>query len=316
MKIADIRQLLALLIALCFMVLAPISIARADEGWPRNFINADGSTTIIPKKPERILSTSVSTTGTLLAIDAPVVASASAANGKFFAQWDAVAKERGVENAWPAGAVDLETVYATQPDLIVVAVSGAGSAKDQLAAFREIAPTILVDDGSETWQALAETLGKAAGLEKDAAATIADFDAYVAAAKAKIKLPDGMANIISFNGAGQANPIARVGGPHASLLASLGFTIEDPNPAWHTQAESRGDFVWAPYENLIDLKSNVTFLLRVNDTGAATFLNDPFLANVPSVKNRQVYGLGVNSFRIDNYSARQIVDDIVKKFGA
>ncbi|KEY05914.1 Fe2+-enterobactin ABC transporter substrate-binding protein [Brucella inopinata] len=316
MKVADNRQLFALFFALSLMVLAPISIARADEAWPRNFANADGSTTVIPKKPQRIFSTSVSTTGTLLAIGAPVVASASAANGKFFAQWDSVAKERGVENAWPAGGIDLETVYATQPDLIVVAISGAGSAKDQLTAFRQIAPTILVDDGSETWQALAQTLGKATGLEKEAAATVSDFDAYVAAAKAKIKVPEGTADIISFNGAGQANPIARVGGPHASLLASLGFTIEDPNPAWHTQAASRKDFVWAPYENLIDLKSTVTFLLRVNDSGAAAFLNDPFLANQPSVKSRQVYGLGVNSFRIDNYSARQIVDDIVKKFGA
>jgi iron complex transport system substrate-binding protein len=79
--------------------------AEAEEGRPRNFVNADGSTTVIPGKPQRIFSTSVSSTGTLLAIDAPVVASGSAGNGTFFAQWAALARQRKVENAWPAPSI-------------------------------------------------------------------------------------------------------------------------------------------------------------------------------------------------------------------
>jgi len=296
-------------------VLLSWSVAAAGEGWPRTFLNVDGSRTEIPARPQRVLSTSVSTTGTLLAIHAPVVASGSAANGKFFAQWAAVAKERGVENAWPAGKVDLEAVYATRPDLIVVAVSGAGSAKDMVDAFRQIAPTILIDDGGLSWQALATQLGTATGREAEAAAAIADFDAYAAAARARLKLPEGKANIISFNGAGQSNPIARVGGPHAALLASLGFTLEDPDPAWHTQASPREDFVWADYERLVDLKAETTFLLRVDDSMVDAFLKAPILANLPSVKKRQVYGLGVDSFRIDYFSGKEIIDGIVKTFG-
>ena len=296
-------------------VLFSWSVAAAGEGWPRTFLNVDGSRTEIPARPQRVLSTSVSTTGTLLAIRAPVVASGSAANGKFFAQWAAVAKERGVENAWPAGKVDLEAVYATRPDLIVVAVSGAGSAKDMVDAFRQIAPTILIDDGGLSWQALATQLGTATGREAEAAAAIADFDAYAAAARARLKLPEGKANIISFNGAGQSNPIARVGGPHAALLASLGFTLEDPDPAWHTQASPREDFVWADYERLVDLKAETTFLLRVDDSMVDAFLKAPILANLPSVKKRQVYGLGVDSFRIDYFSGKEIIDGIVKTFG-
>jgi len=296
-------------------VLLSWSAAVAGEGWPRTFLNVDGSRTEIPARPQRVLSTSVSTTGTLLAIRAPVVASGSAANGKFFAQWADVAKERGVENAWPAGKVDLEAVYATRPDLIVVAVSGAGSAKDMVDAFRQIAPTILIDDGGLSWQALATQLGTATGREAEAAAAIADFDAYAAAARARLKLPEGKANIISFNGAGQSNPIARVGGPHAALLASLGFTLEDPDPAWHTQASPREDFVWADYERLVDLKAETTFLLRVDDSMVDAFLKAPILANLPSVKKRQVYGLGVDSFRIDYFSGKEIIDGIVKTFG-
>jgi iron complex transport system substrate-binding protein len=39
------------------------------------------------------------------------------------------------------------------------------------------------------------------------------------------------------------------------------------------------------------------------------------LANLPSVKNGQVFGLGIYSFRIDYYSGKEIVDGIVSKFG-
>lgn len=291
------------------------SQAFATETWPRNFTNVDGSKTEIPAKPRRILSTSVTLTGTLLAIKAPVVASGSAANGQFFAQWEHAAEEQKIENAWPAGKVDLEAVYATEPDLIVVTASGAGSTKDQIDAFRQVAPTILVDDGALSWQDLATELGQAAGLEDEAAASIADFDAYVASARGKIKVPAGKANIVSFNGAGQSNPIGRPGGPHAALLAALGFEIEAPDPAWHTQAASRDDFVWADYERLVDLKAETTFLLRVDDGKAAAFRNDPVLANLASVRNGQVFGLGIHSFRIDYYSGKEIVDGIVARFG-
>lgn len=316
MRIAKIGPFGLRIVLVTMIALLSWTGAIASEAWPRSFVNVDGSRTEIPAKPQRILSSSVTITGTLLAIKAPVVASGSAANGQFFAQWAAVAKERGVENAWPAGKVDLEAVYASKPDLIVVTASGAGSARDQIDAFRKIAPTILIDDGSASWEALATQLGTATGLETEAAAAIADFDAYAAAARAKIKIPEGKANIVSFNGAGQSNPIARNSGPHAALLTALGFTVEEPDVAWHTQANAREDFVWADYERLVDLKADTTFLLRVDDSKAAAFLKDPVLANLPAVKKGQVYGLGVNSFRIDYYSGKEIVDGIVKRFGS
>ena len=302
-----------LLAGLAFALLGSSAMAQ-DAGWPRTFANADGTTTEIPAQPQKILSTSVSITGTLLAVDAPVVASGSAGNGRFFAQWAPVAEERGVANAWPAGSVDIEAVYAAEPDLIIVSTSGADSALDQLAEFQAIAPTIVLNYGNQTWQQLAGQIGEATGLEAQVAAKVAEFDQYVAEAAAGIEVPEGTANIISFNGPGQDNPIARAGGVHAQLLAALGFTVEDPNPEWHSQPNQRADFVWAPYEKLVELTSETTFLLSQDDEGAKAFLEDPVLANVPSVKAGQVYGLGANSFRIDYFSATEIVDGIVARF--
>ncbi|MGX1931419.1 Fe2+-enterobactin ABC transporter substrate-binding protein [Microbacterium resistens] len=286
----------------------------AAAEWPRVFENADGTTTEIPEQPERILSTAVSVTGTLLAIDAPVVASGSQVGGVWFDQWADIADERDVTNLWSVGEFDLEAVMANEPDLIVVATSGRDALTDQVADLQSIAPTIVVDYGAQTWQDLAVELGEAAGLEEQAEKTISDFDALVRETAGAITVPKGTADVISFNGPGQDNPIARVGGSHANLLEALGFTVEDPDPAWHTQAQERADFVWATYENLLQLTSETTFILSADDEKAQGFAQDPVLANLPSVAAGQVYGLGVNSFRMDLYSSTEIVEHIKDLF--
>ncbi|RBO92878.1 Fe2+-enterobactin ABC transporter substrate-binding protein [Nocardia puris] len=317
---------MALLALLLAAVLAVAGCSGSDDtsatgdtassgAWPRTFTNADGTTTEIPAQPQRIVSTGVSVTGTLLAIDAPVVASAAATEGRFFDQWADVAAERGVENLWSVGTFDVEAVYAAEPDLIVVVTSGRDALVDQVGELGRIAPTIVVDYGGQTWQSLARQLGTATGLEERAEQVIADFDANVAEAKAKITVPAGKANIISYNGPGQDNPIARAGGAQAELLTALGFTVEDPDPSWHTQPQPRADFVWTAYENLTKLTAETTFILSADNARAAGFRDDPVLANVPSVKANQVYGLGLNSFRMDYYSAIEIVDGVVENFG-
>ncbi|WIY83583.1 Fe2+-enterobactin ABC transporter substrate-binding protein [Propionimicrobium sp. PCR01-08-3] len=285
-------------------------------GFPLTFENYDGSTTEIPAQPERIVSTSVTLTGGLLSFDAPVVASAGAANGTFFAQWAGVAEEKGVETLWAAGSPDIESVIAAEPDLIVVSSSGADSLEDNLSDLQAIAPTIVVDYGDGTWQDSTGKLAAAAGMTEQAEATIAGFEAHVQEVAGEITVPEGSANIISYNGPGQNNQIGREVGPHAQLLEELGFTIEDPNPEWHTQEGGlRNDFVVASYENLTELTAETTFILSQDNEGAKAFLEDASLANVPSVADGQVYGLGKNSFRIDYYSATEIVDSILENFG-
>src|SRR5690606_18324712 len=138
---------------------------------------------------------------------------------------------------------------------------------------------------------------------------------YVADAAAKITVPEGTANIISFNGPGETNPIARAGSAHAEILTALGFEVEDPPVEWHSQPQAREDFVFAPYENLTELTSATTFILSQDNAGARAFAEDTTLANLPSVAGGSVYGLGKNSFRIDQYSATEIVDSVVENLG-
>lgn len=320
-KMLTLMSRIAAVVALVgtIAVHAPPAARAAQEadgptGWPRTVANADGSRTTIPARPHRILSTSVTIAGTLLAIDAPLVATATTTSGHFFAQWEAIARERGVETLWPAGSVDLEAAYAVDPDLIVVAAGGADSVLAQVEELRQIAPTIVLDYGSLTWQQLATRLGEATGLEAQVAEKLAQFDAYLADSRARITVPPGKANIVSYNGPGAINPIATGDGVHGRLLTALGFTLESPPEDWHGDANPISGFVRAQYEHLTELTAATTFLLSAGDDRAEAFLSDPVLANLPAVRSGQVYGLGVNSFRIDFFSAREIVDGIVARF--
>ncbi|WP_208020460.1 Fe2+-enterobactin ABC transporter substrate-binding protein [Vibrio viridaestus] len=295
-----------------------ISTAYASDvdNWPRRFENSDSTFTTINAKPTRVLSTSVTVTGTLLAINAPVIASATTTYGHFFEQWKEVAQQREVMPLWPAGSVDIEQAMAIQPDLIIVSLSGADSALDQINQLQQIAPTIVVDYGSMSWQELATKLGYALGIEEQVKKKIDQFNQDIAQVRSSTKLPQGMANIISYHGPGMANPIATPDSAHGKLLTSLGFTIESPNPEWNDTATNRNNFVWSHYENLSQLKSRTTFLLSADDSLAQDFIADPILQNVPSVKSRRVYGLGKNSFRIDYYSALEIIAGVKAHFSS
>lgn len=296
----------------CFTLLFSFHSFALD--WPRTVNNSDGTQVEIKQRPMRILSTSVTVTGTLVAIDAPVIASALTARGTFFEQWRAVAQKKQIQPLWSAGQVDLEAAFMAQPDLIIVSSNGADSAFAHVQELKMIAPVLIVDYGILTWQQLAVQLGQALGLEQQAQQIITQFSQTVDKVKLQIKLPTGQANIVSYNGGGITNPIATANSSHAKLLASLGFDIESPDPNWHSGTKATGDFVRADYEKLTQLTANTTFLLRVNDSAVPAFLADPVLANLPSVKSQQVFGLGENSFRIDYYSATEILSKIQKDF--
>lgn len=305
------NTLLSLLLAgLASLAAAADTAAR----WPVVHRNPDGAQVTIPAQPKRILSTSVTLTGSLLAIDAPVVASSLNGNRRFFDQWAPVAEQRKVRRLWALNAVDLEAVYLAKPDLIVVSVSGADSAIESVRELSQIAPTIVVDYASSSWQEVSRQLGRATGLSGQAEKRIAEFAEKTRAVAQAIRVPEGLTAIVSYNGPGMINPVSMPQGSHGSLLAALGFRMEEPDPRWHSGLDKPDDFVKAQYEQLSTLKARTIFLLRQDENDVEALLRDRVLARLPAVQLKQVYGLGKNSFRIDYYSANEIVDSIRRRF--
>lgn len=292
------------------------SLAAAPAGpWPVVHRNPDGSQVSIPAQPRRILSASVTLTGSLLAIDAPVVASSVNGNKRFFDQWAAVAEARKVQRLWALNAVDLEAVYLAKPDLIVVSASGADSAQESVRELSQIAPTIVVDYAANSWQEVTRQLGRATGLSARAEQRVAEFAQKTHSVAHAIRVPEGLTAIVSYNGPGMINPVAMPQGSHGVLLAALGFRMEAPDPGSHSGLDTPDDFVKAQYEHLSTLKARTVFLLRQDESDVDALMRDRVLSRLPAVQLKQVHGLGKNSFRIDYYSAHQIVDSIQRRFG-
>ena len=112
-------------------VLGVTSSIAAD--WPRQVTDSRGVHTL-ERKPTRIVSTSVTLTGSLLAIDAPVIASgATTPNNRvadaqgFLRQWGDIAKQRKVARLY-IGEPSAEAVAAQMPDLILISATGGDSA--------------------------------------------------------------------------------------------------------------------------------------------------------------------------------------------
>ena len=289
--------------------------------WPRTVTDEQGEVTI-DKQPTKIVSTSPSVTGTLLAIDAPVVASAATSPSPltddkgFFTQWASVADERGVEVLYSNLEFDLEAVISFDPDLVVVASSGKDSVADQVETIKQQFPVLVVDYGKQSWQDLATQLGKALGLEDKATAAGTEFDSYIKEAKGKITPPEGGASIVSYNGKDKDQAIAKKDSAHADLLTSLGLEVVEADVSLDSGNRQRNDFMFVSYENLSKaITGESVFLISTGQDQVQKFLDDETLANLPAVTNNQVYYLGPTSFRIDFYSGKLVADAVVEQLG-
>lgn len=295
--------------------------ARSQElGWPRTIRHAAGELTLAAK-PKRIVSTTPSVTGILLAIEAPLVASAATTPSPltdskgFFSQWAGDADRKGVKILYPNLKFDIEAVLGWKPDLAIASTTGADSILQHRGELEALGvPTMVVDYSSHSWQELATELGKAIGLEPEAAAAIARFDGELAAARL-LAAKDVKASIVGYNIAGSYS-VARTSSPVAKLLSALGFEIVGLPPTLRANTARASDFEFFSRENLsAAVAGNAVFLLRATEKDVQTFLAEPVLANHPAVTGKRVYPLGLTSFRIDPYSSRQILEHIGKSFG-
>lgn len=289
--------------------------------WPRTVDTATGPVEL-DTQPQRIVSTSVTLTGSLLALDAPLIGTGAQPKSTvtndqgLFTQWADIADERDVEILYQ-GQPNVERITAAAPDLIVVSTSGADSAAQQVATLSQIAPTLLFDYSDKSWQDLTTQLAAAVGKEERATELLAEFDAKVDDAKKKIApaLQNGAApvNILTYNSP-EDSRIFTAESAQGRLTTRLGLTVA-PLPVEITgkaAADGRSDIVAVNMENLpLALTGPTTFIVNAQQEGADRLKADPTLTAVPSVQRDAVFALDYDSFRLDYYSANNVVDRIV-----
>jgi len=291
--------------------------------WPRQVTDSKGTHTL-EQKPLRIVSTSVTLTGSLLAIDAPVIASGATTPNNRFAddqgflrQWSEVAKKRNVARIY-IGEPNAEAVAAQMPDLILISATGGDSALSLYDQLSTIAPTLVINYDDKSWQALLTQLGTITGQEKQAAARVAEFNQQLAEVKAKMTLPPQPVTALVYNpGAHNAN-LWTQDSAQGKLLAQLGFTLATLPRGLNTSKSQgkRHDIVQLGGENLASGLNGEALFLFASDQKDADELNaNPLLAHLTAVQNKRVYALGSETFRLDYYSATRVLQRLSALFG-
>lgn len=304
-------------------VLAIVAIAGTALWVARQPADADSAApaAALQAQPKRIVSTSPSVTGILLAMDAPLVASAATTPSRisdakgFFTQWADVADQRGVQVLYKNLVFDLEAVVGQNPDLLVVSATGADSVLQHQAELQaQGIDTVVLNYANHSWQELARQLGDATGLQAQAQAAIERFDAYAAQARASITPPAGTVSIVGYN-LGGSYSVARLNSPHAHVLKALGFDVAGLPQALEGQVKRSSDVDFISRENLsAAISGDTVFLLGGSDGDVQALLADPVLANLPAVVHKRVYALGPSSFRIDYYSGREMIDAVTRVY--
>jgi iron complex transport system substrate-binding protein len=267
----------------------------------------------------------VTLTGSLLAIDAPIIASGATTPGNrmadsqgFLRQWGDVAKARKVQRLY-IGEASAEAVAAQMPDLILISATGGDSALalyDQLSA---IAPTLVINYDDKSWQELLTQLGEITGHEKQAADRISSFDKQLSEAKMHMTLPPQPVTALVYTPASHSANIWTSESAQGKLLQQLGFTLSTL-PATVPALQSMGkrhDIVQLGGENLAaGLNGESLFLFASDEKDVTALEANPLLSHIPAVQKKQVYALGTETFRLDYYSATQILDRMSTLFAS
>lgn len=279
-------------------------------------------TTEVPTDAARIVSAGVSIAGHLLAIDAPVTATAGAAPGPltdadgFFIQWADRATEQGIEPlAGPAPNV--EEILAAEPDLVVASAVGADAlSADAYEELSTVVPTIAFDVTTTPWAELVTELGRALDRADRAEAVVADFDALVAETAPTL---DTSHPVVAFTANPDGYGVFTPASAHGQLLAALGLEVVDLGADGSASAveEDRADVDPIALER-VDLFGDATLLFVLADQAAMedAIERSPVLATTPGATEGRTVALGFDSFRLDPFSATHVVEVLAEALAA
>ncbi|WP_448851593.1 Fe2+-enterobactin ABC transporter substrate-binding protein [Corynebacterium sp. 335C] len=295
-----------------------------EQSFPRTVETLDGkgepTEVTIEAKPERVVSASVSLTGALLAVDAPVVATGGGGKGPIFTKeegfgtsWADEAREEGVESLYRLEP-SAEAILAQKPDLVVMSNVGQDKATDIYDQLAGVVPVVVIDYSDKSWLDVTKAVGEATGHAKEAEKAIADYEAAVKEAKDSITAPEQPVNLVSLPKEGVN--FFTADSAQGRVLTDLGIEVAQPSKdlaGGTAQGKDRGDVVGVAPENVgVAFDGKSAFLLNLNGkTTPETLVKKfPELADAEAVKNDRVYELPGSLFRIDYFSAMEMVETL------
>ena len=121
-----------------------------------------------------------------------------------------------------------------------------------------------------------------------------------------MKLPPQPVNAIVYTAAAHTANLWTTDSAQGKLLHQLGFTLAALPDGLHTSKSQgkRHDIIQLGGENLATgLNGEGLFVFAGDQKDVDAIYANPLLAHLPSVKNKRVWALGTETFRLDYYSA-------------
>jgi ferric enterobactin transport system substrate-binding protein len=198
-----------------------------------------------------------------------------------------------------------------------VSATGGDSARKIYDQLSQIAPTLLISYDDKDWQTIATQLGAMTGHEQDAAAAIKDFSNKLSTTKQKIHLPPQPTTAMVYYEDNSGANVWTANSAQGRLLLDLGFTLATiPDAAkGDTSMGIRKDITQLTGEKFSEgLQGKTMLLFTADDSTVAKVKNNKFLQQNPAISGNRVYAVGFDTFRIDYYSASNMLKRIEQHF--
>ncbi|WP_232322280.1 AraC family transcriptional regulator [Brevibacillus parabrevis] len=302
---------LALFVSACSGTASPTpqtgSVQEQTGATQRELTDGMGNKVTVPAQPQRIIATYLE--DHLVALEIKPVAQWSVGKGDVqgYLQKDLA----GI----PAIPHDLppEVVMSYNPDLIIMdneeLVAG-----DKYSQYAKISPTYTIGkEKNSDWRKELLVVGEVLNKSEEAKKVLADYDAYVAEAKQKLKQAIGDKTAAALWVTSKNIYVARQDLSSGDVLyKDLGFKVQ----AVVQEISQSGDANWnaLSQEKLAQMDADYLFIVNSKGTSKDEFLKEPVWANIPAVQKGQVYDFSTESswLYMGVIANRQMIENVLE----
>jgi putative enterochelin-binding protein len=175
-------------------------------------------------------------------------------------------------------------------------------------------PVMVIDYSDKSWEDVTTMMGKATGLEKNADEVIKKYEDRVTEVKNSINLPPQPVNIVSMtpDSMNFFTPESAQG----RIFTSVGFEVATPPQELIGETSigrQRSDAVGVVPENFGPALTGETVFaqtLKAEGKTSDKIRQNPQLAQAPAVTADRLYDLNPDAFRIDYYSAMNVLNNL------
>ncbi|NRQ51925.1 AraC family transcriptional regulator [Brevibacillus sp. HD1.4A] len=302
---------LALFVSACSGTASPTpqkgSVQEQTGATQRELTDGMGNKVTVPSHPQRIIATYLE--DHLVALGVKPVAQWSVGKGDVqgYLQKDLA----GI----PAIPHDLppEVVMSYNPDLIIMDNEDL-VAGDKYSQYAKISPTYTIGkEKNSDWRKELLVVGEVLNKSEEAKKVLADYDAYVAESKQKLKQAIGDKTAAALWVTAKNIYVARQDLSSGDVLyKDLGFTV----PAVVQEISKSGDANWNALSQEKLAQMDADYLFIVNSKGASKdeFLKEPVWANIPAVQKGQVYDFSTESSWLYTgvIANRQMIENVLE----